>query len=256
MITSGIGNMLAANAYATLKAQGIPVLAAASGPGNPPNTAQIAFQNELPSTVLAGTVSADQVIADSNGKAHVLFVGATGAPGVEAQGAATKAELTKYCPGCQVTAIDFGPTDTSHIASGVSSKLLSDSSTNYLLVANDAMLAYVLPGVQTSGFANKVKIVTGSGTPAVLIMMQQKQHNIIGNSAFDASYIGWTAADGVLRMLTGQTVTPAPSFPVRLFTPDNLQGQKLSAAMDVNPLFGPSTFQQKFYGLWDGKSWS
>jgi ribose transport system substrate-binding protein len=254
VITGGIGNSLAADAYAALKAQGIPVLAAAAGAGNPPNTAQIAFQSEVPSTELAGTVSADQVIADSGGQAHVLFVGVTGAPGVEAQGAQTKAELAKYCPGCKVASVAFDATDTSQISSGVSSALISNPSTNYILVQADSELPYVLPGVQSSGFINKVKIVAGSGTPAILVEMQQKQHNIIGDSAFDAAYIGWNAADGVLRLLTGQTVAAAPYFPVRLFTPGNLQGLTLSPSMDVSPLYGPATFQQQFYDLWAGKS--
>lgn len=254
VITGGIANSLAANAYAALNAQGIPVLASAAGAGNPANTAQIAFQSEVPSTTLAGTLSADQVIADSNGKANVLFVGVTGTPGVETQAAATKAELAKNCPGCKVTSIAFDAPDSSHIASGVSSALISNPSTNYILVQADANLQYILSGVQSSGFANKVKIVAGSGTPSVLVMMQQKQHNIIGDAAFDSAYIGWNAVDGVLRLLTGQTVAAAPYFPARLFTPENLQGLNLSASMDVGPLYGPDSFQQMFYDLWAGKT--
>lgn len=253
VITAGLGNALAANAYALLKRQGIPVLASAAGLGNPANTAQLAFQSESSSTELSGAISADQVIADSNGKAHVLFVGATGAPGVEAQGAATKAELSKYCPGCTVTSVAFGPTATSQISSGVSAKLISNPSTNYILVQADANLPYVLPGVQSSGFARKVKIVTGSGTPAVLAQMQ-KQPNIIGDSGFDSAYIGWNAADGLLRLLTDKPVAADPYFPVRLFTQSNLKGLKITAAMDVSPLYGPSSFQQQFYDLWAGKS--
>ena len=254
VITAGIADSLAANAYAALKAQGIPVLAAAAGAGNPANTAKLAFQSEVPSTELAGTLSADQVIADSGGQANVLFIGVSGAPGVEKQGVQTKAELTARCPGCKVVSVAFDATDTSQITSGVSSALISSPATNYILVQADADLPYVLPGVQSAGFANKTKIVAGSGTPAVLVMIQGKQHNIIGDAAFDAAYIGWNAVDGVLRLLTGQPVPAAPYFPVRLFTPDNLQGLKLSAAMDVSPLYGPATFQQQFYDLWTGKS--
>jgi len=254
VITGGISDSLAANAYATLTAQGIPVLAAAAGAGNPANTAKLAFQSEVPSTELAGTLSADQIIADSGGKANVLFIGVSGAPGVQEQGAQTTAELTKHCPACKVVSVSFDATATSQITSGVSSALISNPATNYILVQADANLPYVLPGVQSAGFANKAKIVAGSGTPAVLVMIHGKQHNIIGDAAFDAAYVGWNAADGVLRLLTGQPVPAAPYFPVRLFTPDNLQSQQVSAAMDVSPLYGPTTFQQQFYDLWAGKS--
>ena len=254
VITAGIANALAANAYASLVASGIPVLAAAAGAGNPPNTTQLAFQSEVSATELSGTISADQVIADSGGKANVLFVGVTGAPGVEAQGKMTLAELANHCPGCKVNSVYSTATDTSHVASSVSSSLISNPSTNYLLVQADSDLPAVLPGVQTAGFANKVKIVAGTASPAFLVHVQQKLHNIIGDSGFDAAYLGWDAADGVLRLLTGLSVAATPYFPVRLFTPANLQGMQLSPSMDVSPLYGPDSFRQQFYDVWAGKS--
>ncbi len=252
VITFGIPYNLAANGYQSLGKQHIPVMVASAGIGSPANSPDIAFQTEVPATSLAGTLGADQVIADSNGKANVLFVSATGASGVETQAAATKAEFAKYCPACHVTAASADGADTSHLASAVSSKLVSNPSTNYILSQSDALLPNIMPGVQSSGFANKVKIVSGAGAAAVLTMIQQKQR-VIADAAFDASYIGWNGADGILRLLTGVAVPPAPFIPVRVFNAANLNGVQLSPAMEVDPLYGSASFQQMFHDLWDGK---
>jgi ribose transport system substrate-binding protein len=253
VITAGIPYDLAANAYQALEKQHIPVMVSSAGLGSPANTQAIAFQTEVPATSLAGTLGADEVIADSGGKANVLYVSATGASGVEAQAAATKAEFAKYCPGCKVDAVSFDATATTQISSGVSSQLVSDPAANYVLAQSDALLPYILPGIQSSGFTNKVKIVSGAGAAAALMMIQQHQH-VIADTSFDASYIGWNAADGVLRLLTGVAVPADPFIPIHVFTATNLSGVQLSAAMNVNPLYGSDGYQQMFYDLWAGKA--
>jgi hypothetical protein len=74
VITAGLPYSLAANAYQALEAEHIPVMVSTAGPGHPASTSAIAFEPGDVSAALAGTVSADQVIADSGGKASVLFV--------------------------------------------------------------------------------------------------------------------------------------------------------------------------------------
>ena len=251
VITSGIPYNLAADAYQALEAEHIPVLVSAAGPGNPADNSDLAFETGNASTTLAGTLSADQVIADSDGNANVLFVGASGATGVDAQFTATLAEFKTYCPDCTVTAVSFDAANTSQITSSVSSKLISDSPT-YLLSQADAYMPYILPAVQTGGFAAKVKIVSETGAPEVLSLVQE-QHGVLADPAFDSVYIGWDAVDGLLRLITGVSVPADPYVPVRVFTAANLAGVHLSTAMNVNPLFGSESFEQMFFRLWAGQ---
>jgi ribose transport system substrate-binding protein len=252
VITAGIPYSLAANAYQALEAKHIPVMVSAAGPGNPANTGDIAFESGDVSAALAGTVSADQVIADSNGKASVLFVAASGSPTVASQAKVTQAEFAKYCPGCTVTTVSFDPTSTSQIASSVSSALISNPSTNYILSQADAYVPYILTGMQSSGSSTKAEIISETAVPAVLDMVQQKQ-GVSADIAFDSSYIGWNAVDGVLRLLTGVAVPAEPYDPVRVFDAANLAGIHLSAVMATDPLFGSTSFKQMFYALWDGQ---
>jgi ribose transport system substrate-binding protein len=251
VITSGIGYNLASNAYQALEAEHIPVMVSAAGPGSPANTKEIAFESGTASSSLAGTLGADQVIAASGGRATVLFVAASGAPGVENQATVTEAEFKKYCSGCTVTTVSFDPTATTQIASSVSSDLISNPSTNYILSQTDADIPYILPSVQSAGFGSKAQVISETAIPAVLAMVQR--HGVSADIAFDASYIGWDAVDGVLRLLTGMPVPTDPYVPVRVFNASNLAGFKLSATMDTDPLYGSLGFEQMFYSLWGVK---
>jgi ribose transport system substrate-binding protein len=222
-----------------------------AGPGNPASTGDIAFEPGDVSAALAGTVSADQVIADSGGKASVLFVAASGSPTVAAQAKETQAEFAKYCPRCTVTTVSFDPTATSQIASSVSSALISNPSTSYILSQADAYIPYIMTGLQSSGSSTRPEIISETGVPAVLDMVQQKQ-GVSADIAFDSSYVGWNAVDGVLRLLTGVAVPAEPYDPVRIFNAANLAGLHLTAGMTTDPLFGSTSFEQMFYALWDG----
>jgi ribose transport system substrate-binding protein len=252
VITAGIPYSLAANAYQALEAEHIPVMVSTAGPGNPANTSDIAFEPGDVSAARAGTVSADQVIADSGGKASVLFVAASGSPTVASQAKATQAEFAKYCPGCTVTTVSFDPTATSQIASSVSSALISNPSTNYILSQADAYVPYIVTGMQSAGSSVRAEIVSETAVPAVLDMVQQKQ-GVSADIAFDSSYIGWNAVDGMLRLLTGITVPAEPYDPVRVFNAANLTGLHLSAGMATDPLYGSTSFEQMFYALWEGE---
>jgi ribose transport system substrate-binding protein len=252
VITAGIPYSLAANAYQALEQEHIPVMVSTAGPGNPANTSDIAFEPGDVSAALAGTVSADQVIADSGGKASVLFVAASGSPTVASQAKATEAEFAKYCPGCTVTTVSFDPTATSQIASSVSSALISNPSTNYILSQADAYVPYIVTGMQSAGSSVRAEIVSETAVPAVLDMVQQKQ-GVSADIAFDSSYIGWNAVDGMLRLLTGITVPAEPYDPVRVFNAANLTGLHLSAGMATDPLYGSTSFEQMFYALWEGE---
>jgi ribose transport system substrate-binding protein len=251
VITAGLPYSLAANAYQALEAEHIPVMVSTAGPGNPASTGDIAFEPGDVSAALAGTVSADQVIADSGGKASVLFVAASGSPTVAAQAKETQAEFAKYCPRCTVTTVSFDPTATSQIASSVSSALISNPSTSYILSQADAYIPYIMTGLQSSGSSTRPEIISETGVPAVLDMVQQKQ-GVSADIAFDSSYVGWNAVDGVLRLLTGVAVPAEPYDPVRIFNAANLAGLHLTAGMTTDPLFGSTSFEQMFYALWDG----
>jgi len=68
----------------------------------------------------------------------------------------------------------FNTANISHVATSVSSKLISNPSTNFLQLQADAYVPNSLSGVQSANFTNKVKAVTGTASLGVLQMVQQK----------------------------------------------------------------------------------
>ena len=248
VISSGIPYALVANAYLALEAAKIPVLVGSAGPGNPASTSDIAFQPGVTSSAKAGTVAVDETIAESGGKAHVLFVNITDSTALTAQRDAMKAEFTKNCPGCTVVMDPFNTANISHVATSVSSKLISNPSTNFLQLQADAYVPNSLSGVQSANFTNKVKAVTGTASLGVLQMVQQKRF-VTADVGYDFSYIGWNEADGALRLLTGLPVNPEPFVPIRIFDAANLAGLSLTAG-GIDSLYGPTSFKDMFYKNW------
>jgi len=249
VITSGIPYSLATNDYRALQDQHIPVLVGSAGPGNPPSTSDIAFQESVTTSAKAGTVAVDETIAQSDGKAHVLFISITDSSALTAQADAMKAEFAKYCPRCTVVEAPFNTANLPHVATSVSSKLISNPSINFIQPQADAYVANSLAGVQSANFTSKVKAVTGTASIGVLQMVQQKRF-VVADVGYDFSYIGWNEADGVLRLLTGLRVDPEPFVPIRIFDSANLAGVTLTPGANVDSLYGPTTFQQMFYKTW------
>jgi ribose transport system substrate-binding protein len=249
VITSGIPLAVAPNAYRSLAQRGIPTLAANSGSGSPANTKTVAYMPLDSTSARQATLQADVVIAQSDGRAKLLYVNGTDSPVLQSVAAATRAELTKYCPACTVADAGFSTTNPGQLPSLVSSKLISNPDTNYIAIQADSFVPGVLSGVQSANFTTKVKAIGQTAGISVLQMIQEGQF-VISDVGTDSSYTGWVEADGILRLLTGMPVNGEPFVPVRIFDTDNLKGLKLSPTTDIDTLFGSLTFKDMFYKTW------
>jgi ribose transport system substrate-binding protein len=252
VITSGIPYAIASNAYRSLEQKGIPTLAASSGPGNPASTKNVFYMDNDKATELQGTLQADTIIAQVGGHAKILYVNAIDSPVLVDLAAATKAEFTKYCPGCTIIDAGISTTNLSQLPSLVSSKLISNPDITYIAIQADPFVPLVLAGVQSSNFISKVKAVGQTADTSVLKMIQEKQF-VISDVGINNSYLGWVDADGILRMLTGQTPDAEPYLPIRIFDADNLTGSTVGPTTDVDTLFGSLSFKDTFFKTWGGK---
>ncbi len=249
VITSAIPYAVASNAYNSLAAQHTFVLATDAGMSQLLNTSNMVFQSGQSSLNIFGTVAVDYVIAASKGKAHVLFVDQTDSPTIVIEAAVMQAEFKKYCPGCTVVLDTVTATDN-FIASSVSSKLVSNPQTDYVLAQTDIQVPVILSGVQSAGFTQKVKCVTLGGAPGALQAAQSNQF-VIADVSNDFTYYGWTETDSLLRLLTGAPVGPDPLLPTRAFDQGNLKGANLkSATAGGSSLYGDTSYPQLFLKLW------
>jgi ribose transport system substrate-binding protein len=249
VVTSGIPFAVASNAYRDLEQRGIPTLASSSGPGNPRSTSTVAYMEFVERGKKLGTLQADEVIAQSNGRAKILYVNGNDSPVLQGIAAATREELTKQCPTCEVVDAGISSTNLSQLPSLVSSKLISNPDVTAIAVQADPFVPGTLSGVQSANFTTKAKSTGQTGDLSVLQMVQEGRF-VTSDVGADSSYEGWLAADGILRLLTGQPVEREPYDPIRIFDAENLKSVKVSPATDIDALYGSLSFKDMFYKTW------
>lgn len=171
--------------------------------------------------LVAGEAAANWVIQDSNGKAHILVVGAKDA--LPSPGTVVKIQETfaNNCPACVVTVINNPIADWNNKTQGVvQSALTADPSINYVYPLYDAMVAGAVPAVQTLGKADSVKVLSYNGSPYVLQFIQDK--NIAAmDVGEDTVGIGYANMDQAFRILLGLPTVPERT-PIRIFDSTNV----------------------------------
>jgi hypothetical protein len=116
----------------------------------------------------------------------------------------------------------------------------------------DAAAQYSVQGIQSAGYANKVKLAATNGAldSVQRIKSGTLQFVDIGTSPI---YEGWQFAGGILAMMQGQTPTFTPGV-VRVFNTDTVKGLTLTpAAYTTNAWYGSDAYEQTFLTAWGVK---
>jgi ribose transport system substrate-binding protein len=255
IILDAIPIAVAAQAFDAAKASSIPVLVTDQDPPPPgvPGAVKGLGDSKLAYTINAidlQRAAADWVIADSDGRANALVAELTDSPSTQAwieQGAL--GELKKYCPGCRTATSKVNIASLQQVPSKISSDLLRQQDTNYVIAEFDALIQPMQAGVQQAGFASKVKAVSSSGLLAPL--QQVKAGGFVkADLGIDYAYQGWATADEVFRMMLGQKPVQE-KIPNRLFTKENVGSLTLSPAAEASgEWYGSTAFRAMFTKLW------
>lgn len=253
VITDYIPYELAPTAYQKLRSAGIPVFVADAEPAQGVTTsATFAFGNPDSFGFKASEAEDDAVIADSDAKAHVLYLQLNASAAITAQGQHGVDYFKSACPDCVVTVkqVNLG---MNNIPSLVSSALISDSSINYVVPQTDTYLSAALSGIQAAGKTNSIKVASVADALASLQQVKSNPH-VIAMAGSNPTYVAWTMADSVIRMLAGQM--PPKDYPVlnRVFTKQNIGSLDLSTAGEASgEWFGSTAYKQAFEKLWGVK---
>ncbi len=250
VITGYIDYQLVPTAFDHLVSKNIPVLIAGEKPsGGKTDSPKLAFYDTSATINVLQKLAADAIIADSNGKAKVLFIGVTDSP--QTKGAATYAKqyFADNCKGCTFTEIDYNTASLNKVPSQVGSALISHPDTTYVFPSLDAGAPGAISGIQTAGFTNKVKLASTNG--ALDSVQRVKAGGVqfadIGTSPI---YAGWQYTDGILRMMKGGTPVATLGI-VRAFTKSNVGSLELTpAAYATNAWYGSNDFQKSFLTAW------
>jgi ABC-type sugar transport system substrate-binding protein len=250
VVTGYIDYKLIPNAFNNLVAHNIPVLVAgASNDSGKPQTAKMAFYDTTSDVNLTLKLEMESVIANSGGKAKILFVGVLDSPQLVQGSGYARQFVKENCPGCSFTEIDYDTAAITQVPSKVSAALIANPGTTYVVDESDAAGPGTLQGLEAAGYAHKVKM---AGTNADLDGLQRIKAGSVQFADVGASpiYFGWLFADGIVTMLTG-ALPVAYLDEVRVFTKDNVADLELTpAAYATNSWYGSNDFESGFRTAW------
>ena len=223
VVTSYIDYDMAPTGFQALATAGIPVIVGNEppDPGVTP-TKTLQFTYGTAQTNLFAKLLAYETIVASKGRANVLVIRLTDSPSTVTAANVEVGSLKKFCPGCKITSINAQTAALNQLPSAVSAALTSNPGINYVTVPVDAYLPPVTGAIAASGFTNKVKVISADGGVAAL--QDVKSGSIFADPGNPVEWVGWEYADAVLRIMSGDTVSPEPTGPTIIFTKKNEAG--------------------------------
>jgi ribose transport system substrate-binding protein len=230
---------------------GIPVVASHIWDANDPNPPDCTGCEGLDAIVRgpfadAGTMMADAVIDDSEGKANVLMVGIQGINSGDIVDKAERAEYEKNCPGCKVKEVSL---TLDQIGGGtlqaVTSALTSDPTITHIVPTFDILAAGVIASMNTAN-RSEIKVVSFGGTSDVMAMLADPDSPVIADVAEPIAWTAYANLDQAFRLMLGMDPV-LEATPARLFDKDNVS--EAGDAPSYAEGFG-SDFVDGFLELW------
>jgi ribose transport system substrate-binding protein len=227
---------------ATLTAKGIPVSDASStDPILPPF---IYNTSTAPQNGRIGNYLAAEVVADSKGKANVLYVNLPAYTILAPLGTSLQQELKTLCPSCGYASLDVALTQLSSAPNLIVSYLRAHPSVNYVALSVSDVLDPGLPAAMSAAGLTNVKIVGQGGGPTEFQYVANGQElALVPFDYYDADY---QMVDALARHFA---VVPIQltAVPLWLVTKSNLPADHTAQFPNV------ATYDTQFLKLW-GKS--
>jgi ribose transport system substrate-binding protein len=252
IVIHGIPSSLVAPQLERAGEAGIPVVTANThDPGPPADDEPDAVVAEATHSFSgAGTLMADFMIADSDGKANGVIFTSSDVGLISSQEAeAIQKETERLCPDCKLEVIDVPIAQWGAMTARVPSILRENPDIDYLLPLFDGLAPLIVPGVRQAGAQDRVKIVTFNGSKAVLEMLA-KGDVVRADVGQPATYEGWGTFDQVLRVMSGVDPVDDILVPLRLFTPNNIGDIDLEG--DEGAWYLDFDYTEKYREMWQG----
>jgi ribose transport system substrate-binding protein len=193
----------------------------------------------------------DQAIVEKGGKADIVYIGSSDGPSQKRWNEAAADEAKTKCPDCKFVGLEYNTPQLPKVPSQISSALIKNPDTNYVVSGEDGTLPPVTQGIQSAGFTNKVKISSVDGLLSAL--QKVKAGAIVSDVGASPAYVGWGFADGIIRMMAGEQPVEYLGG-IRVFNKDNVGGLQLTPAQfATNAWYGPASYEQSFLDAWGAK---
>lgn len=227
---------------------GIPVVSIAALNAGPP-PAGIAANASFDYTDINKRL-AHWVVADSNGKASVVYVGSSSFSGVN--GAAIKAfgdELTRLCPTCKTKQFDSPlPQWQTGLPSLATSAINSDPTVNYVVPVVDAMVLFMKPAIIEAGAQSRVKMASWGASLGDMQAVAKSGDPEVADVGADIQRLGWGAFDEVYRLLAGVKPVDSEEIPLRTFDHTNIK--TIDLGQSESTWYGGFDYRTYYKQLW------
>jgi ribose transport system substrate-binding protein len=239
IVVNGIGADAAADSFAKVAAAKIPLVGSFTGDKVP--TKNVTTEIGGDSCTLGAQHLADWIVADSKGKANVLFVGTkTYACNIQREAGFTS-QLQK-CTSCKVKSLPFAiDAVQSQLPQQLQSAIQSNPGVTYIVGTFDAVALAATDAIRQAGKADSIKVAGFDGDAPNLALIAKGDIQVADDTT-GSQEPGWAAADASARAMTGAQLPP--SIPLTDVVID-----KTNAAQ-IGVYKGATDFQTQFQQLW------
>lgn len=250
VITAFVDYQMAAPAFDALAKKGVKVIIGGVAPsGGRQDDANLAFYDNTPRVIKLHEALSLSALAQGGTKTNVLWarlMDSTTTQNASLHGIDT---FKSVCPSCGIATTEFTTVNADKLASAVSAALVANPKTNAVIVPVDSYVPPVLQGIQSAGYAGKVKVYSSSSDLAGLQRVKAgQQASDLGTPVL---YEGWRFAHAMMQLLAGDPVTKGTDFVTRDFTTANVGSLPLTAQSYLSDdWFGGSGYRGKFLAAW------
>jgi ribose transport system substrate-binding protein len=240
IVVNGIGQADAANSFAAAAKAKVPIVG--SFTGDAPGIKDVVTEVAGNSCTQQAKAIADAIIADSKGKANVLFVG-TSTYTCNIQRQHGFVSEMKTCTTCTVKTLSFAiDAITSTLPSQLQSALQSNPNLTYVVGTFDAVALAATQAIRQAGKASSIKVAGFDGDAPDLLLV--KNHDIqMWDDVTGGGEPGYAAVDAAARHAAGKSVPKVTNITTMLVTPGNYS--------KIAPLYqGPKGYVKQFLKLW------
>ncbi|MEA2397509.1 MAG: ribose transport system substrate-binding protein [Thermoleophilaceae bacterium] len=241
IVVNGIGDAEAGASFAAAASAKVPIVG--SFTGDTPGVKGVVTEVAGNACVKQAKEVANAIIADSEGKANVLFVG-TNTFKCNIQRQQSFISQMKTCSSCKVSTLSFAIEGvTSQLPGQLQTALQSKPETTYVVGTFDAVALAATNAVRQAGKAGSIKVAGFDGDAPNLALVKkgeiQRWDDVTGGSE-----PGFAAVDAAARNAVGKSVPPVTEVTSFLVTQQNYA--------QIAPAYqGPTGYAAQFAKLWN-----
>lgn len=240
IIPNGIGIEAAGDGFAAAAKAEIPIVGMFTG--DEPGAEGVATEVAGETCEEAGKAAADWVIADSEGKANVVFIGTqTYTCNIQRQ-TSFLAEMKK-CTECETSTLTFSIAALGGaLPQQIQAELQSNPDADYMVGTFDAVALAAADAIRQAGKTTEIKVGGFDADAPNLELIRNEEIQ-----AFDVTSgttePGWVAINAAARVIAGEEVPPVTPVTTVMVTAANIE--------EIGEAYvGATGFEEQFEGLW------